>query len=208
MKFLLPVGGITDHRFGILTSPAHRGIPLGIINGMVWGADNGVFTGVFNPANYLPWLETLCPYADTCLFVLAPDIVGDAAATTQRYRKWAHKIKALGFPVGYAAQNGIKELPIAVDALFIGGTTEWKMGPRALWAIREAQRRKKHVHIGRVNNWRRYKYFRGLEGSEEFTCDGTKTRFIGTENAIRLWSRYMERPYTLRLGLSDCDNHC
>lgn len=204
MRFLLPVGGVVDDRFGILTSPAHRGVPVGIQDGMEWGADNGVFTGAFAVETYPGWLETMKPYSDTCLFVLAPDVVGDATATIERYKRWAHTIKGMGFPVGFAAQDGIEDLylPAAFDALFIGGTTEWKLGVGALGIIQRAQRMGKHIHIGRVNNWRRYEYFRGLEGSENWTCDGTKTRYIGTERAMDLWSDYQERAYNRRLEMT------
>jgi hypothetical protein len=205
MRFLLPVGGVVDHRFGILTSPAHMGVPAGIVEGMVWGADNGVFTGAFDPDTYLDWLNTMRPYATRCLFVLAPDVVGDARATLERYEQWASEIRRRGFPVGFAAQDGQEgyQLPEAFDALFIGGTTAWKVGPGARDLIERARRLGKHVHIGRINNWRRYEYFRGLPGSEAFTCDGTKTRFIGTERTMALWGEYQERPYSLRLPIPD-----
>lgn len=85
MRFLLPVGGVVDHRFGILTSPAHLGVPAGIAAGMVWGADNGVYTGVFDPDTYLDWLDTMRPYAAQCLFVLVPDVVGNARETLARF---------------------------------------------------------------------------------------------------------------------------
>lgn len=195
-----------DHRFGILTSPAHKGVPVGIRDGMDWGADNGVFSGAFDADAYSEWLETMTPYADTCLFVLAPDVVGNAEATIQRYRQWMHRIKAMGFPVGFAAQDGSEDydLPTVFDALFVGGTTEWKLGSGALLVIRRAQRMGKRIHIGRVNNWKRYEYFRGLDGSDDWTCDGTKTRFIGTEAAIELWAGYQERAYNLRLPSGNC----
>jgi hypothetical protein len=209
MKFLLPVGGVVDHRFGILTSPAHKGIPLGIREGMEWGADNGVYSGAFDAGTYPDWLETMQPYADTCLFVLAPDVVGDAEATRKKFRRWSWRIRGLGFPVAYAAQDGQRDCVVMkrcglpwgfeYDALFIGGTTAWKLGTGALWCIQEAQEQDKHIHIGRVNNWKRYEYFRGLDGSDEWTCDGTKTRFIGTEAAVELWAGYQKRAYNLRL---------
>jgi len=200
-------GGVVDHRFGILTSPAHKGIPVGIREGMDWAADNGVWSGAFDANAYPRWLETMQPYTGTCLFVLAPDVVGDAEATRHRYSEWAHCIKLLGFPIGFAAQDGVRDtgLPLALDAVFIGGTTEWKLGPGALWAIREAQGRGLHVHIGRVNWWQRYEYFRGLDGSDDWTCDGTRTRFDGTERAKQAWAEYQERPYNLRLALP-CSN--
>jgi len=203
MRFLLPVGGVVDHRFGILTSPGHKGIPIGIREGMDWAADNGVYSGAFDADAYVPWLETMREYATTCLFVLAPDVVGDARATMQRYSQWAHTIKGMKFPVGFAAQDGSEDyhLPAAFDALFVGGTTEWKLSGDALSVIQRVQRMGKHIHIGRVNWWTRYEYFRGIEGSEHWTCDGTRTRFDGTERTVGAWADYQERPYTRRLGL-------
>jgi len=205
--FLLPVGGVVEDRFGVLTSPAHLGIVAGISGGMSWAADNGVYSGAFDAETYLPWLESLREYAATCLFVLAPDVVGDAVATLERYEQWAPKIRRLGFPVGFAAQDGIEALglPGEFDALFIGGTTAWKLGDGALWAIREAQRRGKHIHIGRVNWWRRYEYFAGLEGSDEWTCDGTRTRFEGRARAMEAWAGYQQRAYNLRLSVPKRD---
>jgi hypothetical protein len=209
MKFLLPVDGVVDDRFGILTSPAHWGIAAGICAGLPWAADNGAYSGAFDADGYLPWLEALRPYAAPCLFVLAPDAVGDAATTLERYREWVPRIRALGFPVGFAAQDGVENLalPDDFDALFVGGTTAWKLGSGALWAIHEAQRRGKHIHIGRVNYWRRYEYFAGLEGSDDWTCDGTRTRFEGRARAMAAWAGYQQRPYNLRLSVSerDCD---
>lgn len=204
LRFLLPVGGITDHRFGILTSPGHKGVPVGIRDGMKWAADNGVYSGTFDAENYVPWLQTMQEYAETCLFVLAPDVVGDAVATLEQYKEWEHTIKEMGFPVGFAAQDGSENigLPAAFDALFVGGTTRWKLSAAALSVIQRAQRMSKHIHIGRVNAWKRYAFFRGLPGSESWTCDGTRTRFDGTEKTVKLWAKYQRQAYTRRLELT------
>ena len=40
-----------DDRFGIFTSPAHKGIPIGIRQGVVWAAENEAFTRVFGPVD-------------------------------------------------------------------------------------------------------------------------------------------------------------
>ena len=238
--FLLPVGGVVDPRFGVLTSPAHRGVPLGITQGMVWGADNGVYSGAFDREDYLPWLESMIPYQDSCLFVLAPDVVGDAEATVTRYSRWAPKIRQRGFPVAFAAQDGQEHIPWPTsvdetdylydcdfdpddhvaytqaldqweldcadfDALFIGGTTAWKVSRAARGLIRRAHALGKHIHIGRINWWRRYEYFRGLEGSDAWTCDGTRTRYEGTGKTMVAWAEYQARGYNLRLPLPDGD---
>lgn len=74
MKFYLPVGGVTDSRFGILTNYNHKAVPQGIINGMEWGGDTPVFgKKAFEPHKWHPWLETMKPYLQNCRFVSCPE---------------------------------------------------------------------------------------------------------------------------------------
>ena len=90
-----------------------------------------------------------------CLFVLAPDTPYDAPATLRQFQYWGHVIRALGFPVALAAQDGLENLPIPwshFDALFIGGSTDWKLGSAATDLIRESKERGKWTHVGRVNS--------------------------------------------------------
>lgn len=202
MKFLLPVGGVTDHRFGILTTPSHRGVVQGIKNGMDWAADNEAFTRGFDPERFFPWLSMLLPYRDTCLFVAVPDVVGDATATLKSYWRWFQHFS--GWPLAFVAQDGQEDLPFPGDewrVLFIGGTTEWKIGPGAEACIRRAQEMGKGIHIGRVNWGRRYSHFRSMPGSDDWTCDGTRQRFEGVDKAMTTWARYMRRPFQRRLPL-------
>ena len=49
-----------------------------------------------------------------------------------------------------------------IAAIFIGGTTEWKLGPHAKAVIRAAQAIGKYVHVGRVNTPGRFEYFDSL----------------------------------------------
>ncbi len=187
MKFLAPVGGMVD-AYGILTSYAHKGIPAGIVSGMRWAGDNCAYTGT-DAARFLAWLVTMQPYRAACLFVAVPDVVGDAAATMAQYLAWA--VQMAGWPLAFVCQDGQQPQDIPdCAALFIGGTTAWKESQAAIDCIREGQRRGLHIHIGRVNWWRRYAMFRVLEGSEHFTCDGTRTRFEGTERTLAAWRNY------------------
>ena len=96
-----------------------------------------------------------------CLFVVCPDVVGDWRATAKLWAMWESGIRRRGLPVALAAQDGLTPANVPwswLDAVFIGGTTEWKMGPDALRLVREAQTRGKHVHFGRVNGLRRLQY--------------------------------------------------
>ena len=70
MKFLVPVGGVTDPAFGILTTYYHHGVVAGIQAGLPWAADNCAFSNSFDGDRFLAWLPTMNEYADTCLFVL------------------------------------------------------------------------------------------------------------------------------------------
>ena len=206
MKFLLPVGGVVDDRFGILTSPAHTGVPAGIVAGMDWAAENECYTRGWQPRRFFIWLEKMERYRDTCLFVPVPDVVGNARATLSSFFLWRDKFA--GWPVAFVAQDGQEALdyPRDFNVLFIGGTTKWKLGDGAMRCIRYAADNGKRVHIGRVNWARRYFHFRALPGSKEFTCDGTRTRFDGTARTVVAWAEYMESSYQLCLHLPA--GHC
>ena len=208
MKFLFPAGGIVDHRFGIMTSPSHKGVPAGIVAGMEWGAENENFTKGFKPDVFFSWLDGMWTFRDKCLFVPAPDVVGSATWTLVQYYAWKSCFQ--GWPIAYVAQDGQENLPLpgGFEVLFIGGSTEWKLGAGAIACIRRAQAIGKRIHIGRVNWVDRYDHFAGLPGSERFTCDGTRNRFDGVEKTVKAWAGYMERSRRqVRMPLLDggCD---
>lgn len=75
-----------------------------------------------------------------------------------------------------------------------GKEMDWKDSLEAVEVIRRGQAMDKHIHIGRVNWYRRFKIFQVLKGSEHFTFDGTRTRFDGTEKTIRAWQQYQLQP--------------
>lgn len=148
--------------FGCVATPEEkRPVP----DGMAWGADCGLKIAKSNdPADverYIDWLETL-PYDRTrCLYAVAPDVLGDAMATWRRSAPWLPLIRDLGYPSALVAQDGFDASAVdwsAFDVLFIGGrpmqprSREWKRSESGGYAaIREAKRRGKWVHVGRVN---------------------------------------------------------
>lgn len=126
---------------------------------LLWAADNGCFT---NPDididKYLAWLASLLKYLSTCLFAVAPDVVGDAKATWLRSKPVLPLIRKLGYPAAFVAQDGIDLDSIewsAFDCLFIGGSTDWKLSAEILPLVRTALLHGKWVHMGRVNSMRR-----------------------------------------------------
>ena len=201
MKALLPSGGIVDHRFGILTAPNHKGVPIGIVEGMPWAVDLGVLDGPewlkrFDPDVAFPWIDSMLKYRDTCLFVPVPDIYVDAKATIAAYLEWRDHMWP--WSLAFIAQDGQEDLDFPQcdgwTTLFVGGSTEWKTSAAAVECIKRAQALDKRIHVGRVNWGKRYKMFARLEGSEDFTYDGTRQRFDGIEKTITAWAGYQAQP--------------
>lgn len=155
--------------------------------GVRWCADNGCFgKGYPGDEKWVAWLRKHAGSAADCAFATAPDVVGDAVATWARSAPWLPVIRSLGYPAALVAQDGIELLQIewdAFDVLFIGGSTEWKLGGAARGVIAEAKRRGKYVHMGRVNSGRRFRYaeFVGCD-----SVDGTFLVFGPDKNLIRM----------------------
>lgn len=159
--------------------------------GSTWCADNGAFNAATYPGDdaWFAWLSRLDPAG--CLFATAPDVVGDAVATLERSAPWLPRIRAAGFPAALVAQDGLEHLPVpwgTFDALFLGGTTAWKLGAHARVLVAEARRRDVWVHMGRVNSERRLRYAQTI-GCR--SADGTYLAFGPDVNLPRLmaWVR-------------------
>ena len=165
-------------------------------DGVVWCADNGCFSDKWDEAKWWRFLEANAHDAATCLFAVAPDVVADAWRSGIRSLPWIEPIKALGYPVAWVAQDGQESHPLpwgGIDALFVGGSTEWKLGPEARRLVAEAKRRGKWVHMGRVNSERRYRYALTI-GCD--SADGTYLTF-GPDQLlpdVLAWSRLADQP--------------
>jgi hypothetical protein len=185
--------------YGIMTAPNHRGIPAEIISGSPWAGDLGALIGPdyvkkIDFRRVADWLPTMEPYKNKCLFLAGGDVVGNAVATLETYAEFERYFT--GWPLAYVAQNGAENLPIpeTCAAVFVGGDTVWKESMAAVSVIKRTQSLGKHIHIGRVNWYARYKLFRVLAGSEFFTCDGTRPRFDGREKTIAAWNAHQSQP--------------
>lgn len=186
------VDAMRDGFIGYIDTPAQGNRrPAGV----AWAADNGCFgKGYPGDEAWLMWLAGMDPAG--CLFAAAPDVVGDAAATLARSLPFLPKIRALGYPAAFVAQDGLESLPVpwdAFDVLFIGGSTDWKLGRHARALVAEAKRRGKRVHMGRVNSERRYRYALAI-GCD--SVDGTYLTFGPDVNLpdVLAWSRLADQP--------------
>jgi hypothetical protein len=149
------LGRLVSPRSGNLIRPGER-----------WAADNDAFLA-WDEGRFRAMLARLAGVPG-CLFVGAPDIVGDAGATLLRFPAWRDEIASLGFPVALVGQDGAESIEIPwgdFDAWFIGGSTDWKLSPFSARLATEAKGRGKWVHMGRVNTLRR------LRIAYDFGCD-------------------------------------
>lgn len=183
-----------DGHIGFIKTPVQGNV---LIDGVLWCADNGCYgKGYPGDEGWLRWLKNLQHRADTCLFATAPDVVGDAEASLARSRPFLPKIRELGFKAALVAQDGMEKMDLPwdeFDVLFLGGRKtdnpddEWKISPAAIELAREARRRGKWVHAGRVNSNKRYKLLAGTpEDPICHSCDGTYLRFGPEINTPKL----------------------
>ena len=153
-------------------------------------ADNGCFSGRWEFTRWRSWLIDL---PRSVRFVVCPDVFDpDGApcheATLDRWREWGPMIERHGFTPAFVCQVGATpdNLPDA-PVLFLGGTTEWKLGPIA-WDIVATWSAERWVHMGRVNSKRRFDIARAM-GCD--SVDGTYLTFGPDQNLPKLlgWLR-------------------
>ena len=130
---------------------------------MPFALDNGCFTR-WDEEEFFKMLERVKLLKTSPIFVCVPDVVADAVATTERWYKYYHMID---FPLAFVAQDGHKpwDVPPEAFAVFIGGSTEWK--------LKNAHHFKgaaDWLHIGRVNTKKRLDWAKDI-GAD--SVDGT-----------------------------------
>lgn len=154
MRRLLP-----HENLGVLITPKAGNRAHWWLKDTLWAIDNGAFSG-FDREAFLRLLHR-CSVNKSCLFVAAPDCVGDAIKTRTMFDEWHEPITDMGFPVAYVLQDGQRSQDMPwndCQAVFVGGSTEYKLGRDAVRLIREAKERGKWVHMGRVNTMRRVRF--------------------------------------------------
>ena len=159
--------------------------------GLPWAIDNGAYAR-FDGKAFLSLLEREAHHKVNCLFVTAPDVVGSARRTLEAFEHW--KGRLAGWPLAVAIQDGQQDLEIPWDeiaAVFIGGTTQFKLSASAAHVIKAAKIMGKWAHVGRVNDPARFAYFEEL-GAD--SIDGTgisryshmRLAIQGRDNQMRL----------------------
>lgn len=171
---------IASGRLGQMITP-NQGNRL--VEGAKWLFDNGRFSAkAWTPERYF---DTLIKWRGVpgCTLAVCPDVVGDAAETNRMWGKWHLGLLRQGYPVAYVLQDGCTSIPRWCDAVFVGGSTEFKLGREARILVEFAKRHGKYVHMGRVNSFKRLKY------ATEIGCDSADGTFLvynPVENIDRL----------------------
>lgn len=158
----------------------------------LWAADTGCFSpsgsSDYSWERYRDWLTRYQSEQERCLFATAPDVVGDAAATLTRSAPILPLIRGLGYRAALVAQDGLENIAVpwdTFDALFMGGTTRWKLSEAAYALMRDARDRGKWVHAGRVNSSKR---LRAMAMGGAHSADGTYVAFGPDVNIPKLQS--------------------
>lgn len=191
-------------KIGLLQTP---GAGYNLQDVQVWALDNGCYTGKYpGDQAYLTKLDDWEEHKSRCLFVAVPDVIGDHVATLKRWPTMSKRIKDRGWTPALVAQDGTKptDLPAHLEWLFIGGSTEWKLGDQCRALIRAAQANGTRTHVGRVNSQKRYRRFAEL-GCD--TADGTFIAFGPTINFAHVmrWQREHGRQPTMSDDLTGRD---
>lgn len=183
---------------GQLTTP-HDGNK--VLGGLTYAADNAAYSNWDEDA-FIRMLDRLKDNPNKPVFVTVPDYVGNARITHALFERWSHEISDRGLPIGYVLQDGQGRSSVpwdSIDAIFIGGSTEFKFDAHVKYLVHKAHDKGKWVHLGRVNSLQRLQS--ALDMSAD-SCDGSGfSRFAELKLGRAL--RYLE---TAQYGL-DFDSY-
>lgn len=152
---------------GFLNTPRSGNTPANVFRyTTTWAADNDCFQGL-NRLSYERMLRIWQKVEPGPLWVATPDVVADASATLERFEEWEPILHGMGYPVALVLQDGQERLAVPwtrLEAVFVGGSTTWKLSEHAASLCQEARQRGKWIHMGRVNSQRR------METAARFGC--------------------------------------
>lgn len=131
--------------------------------GGVFAIDNGAFSG-FRERPFVLLANRRVHAADRCLFVACPDVVGSHDQTLTRWDGLKHLVPGC-YKKAFVAQNGANRFNVPwheLDCLFVGGKDPWKDSDEACQLVELAKYYGFPVHVGRVNDAKRFKLFHDL----------------------------------------------
>lgn len=180
---------------GHLYSPA-CGNALPPDTGLPWAVDNGAYSGL-DTDGFMRLLRRAARQPGL-LWVVCPDVVGDAAATLEMFNRWLPSLRSVvpGWypPVAFVGQDGAESIDIPwsqFSCWFVGGTDRWKLSQASRGLVADAKRRGKVVHMGRVNSLRRIQVACMIRCD---SVDGTSMSRFGDTYIEKFcqWARYLK----------------
>lgn len=155
----------STHSSPIVHEWVRRGFPIGwlighssmtktkLVDWIPFAVDNDAYPAwrqqkPWDEQAYYRFLEFLYVRYKKPLWVVVPDVVANRAATLESWKRHAPRVREFGWPLAFAAQDGMTpdDVPSDAQVVFIGGTDRWKWRNAELFC-REFPR----VHVGRVN---------------------------------------------------------
>lgn len=132
-----------------------------------FGIDNGGFKEA-KIEGFSRIIKRQYEFREQCLFAAVPDKVENHKETLSMWNDYQHL--ADGYKKAFVVQDGFDGWPSNADAIFIGGSTEFKDSLEAEQIVTAALKNGMHVHIGRVNTIQRFYNFHCVGAH---TCDGS-----------------------------------
>ena len=149
--------------------------------------DNGCFSNQWTDEVWWQWLLGI---PRTVRFAVCPDVYDPDGgechdATMARWSYYAPRMRRHGFTPAFVCQVGATPdtLPDDAEVLFLGGTTEWKLGTDAWDIAAHAATHGLWCHMGRVNSQRRFETARAMRCN---SVDGTYLTFGPDTNLPKL----------------------
>ena len=118
------------------------------------GADNDCFNSSYSDESFLSLVNRLAKYKERLKFIAVPDVPFNDKETLKKFYVWYETLKDFNLPLALVTQDEMltKDIPWnKIQALFIGGSTEWKLSTESVNIIKEGQKKNKWIHVGRVN---------------------------------------------------------
>lgn len=180
---------------GCITTPAQGNVTFPAEVDTI--ADNGCFSGRWTERKWWRWL---IDQPRTIRFAVAPDVFDPTGgechqATLDRWAKFGPAIERIGHTPAFVCQVGATAATIPDDApvIFLGGTTEWKLGGDACAIVKRANTEGRWVHMGRVNTLSR------IITATEMGCDSVDGTFLtyGPDRNLPRLLAYMKRAEVL-----------
>jgi hypothetical protein len=135
-------------------------------------------------------------------FITVPDIVAGGLESLRFSEAWAPRLVRYGRPLLLPVQDGM--LPEDVDpvissfrhapmGLFVGGSTEFKLGTLPLWA-EYARMKNAWLHVGRVNSRTRIRLCQDV-GADSFDGSGASrwAKWAAALQATRVQASFFDK---------------